>query len=108
MKQEALYQELKSSGSGMTELNRESINKCAIISISLCILDMLALLITTHCCRLEEAFSDARNDQKFIRADSDRIALVLVSVVVPVTYVFRQLMVRKRRSLVGTLLSATG
>lgn len=27
-KQEALFQELKSSGSGMTELNRESINKC--------------------------------------------------------------------------------
>ena len=29
--------------------------------------------------RLEEAFAEARNDQKFIRADSERIALVLVS-----------------------------
>ncbi|KAJ1425498.1 hypothetical protein B484DRAFT_397878 [Ochromonadaceae sp. CCMP2298] len=53
-KQEAIFQELKSSGSGLTELNRESINK------------------------LEEAFSEARNDQKFIRADSERISAVLL------------------------------
>lgn len=53
-KQEALFQELKSSGSGQSELNRESINK------------------------LEEAFSDARNDQKFIKADSERISTVLL------------------------------
>jgi len=53
-KQESLFQELKSSGSGMTEFNRESIIK------------------------LEEAFSEARNDQKFIRADSERIASVLL------------------------------
>jgi len=53
-KQENLFQELKSSGSGMTEFNRESIIK------------------------LEEAFSEARNDQKFIRADSERIASVLL------------------------------
>lgn len=53
-KQEALFQELKSSGSGHTELNRESINK------------------------LEEAFADARNDQKFIKADSERISQVLL------------------------------
>jgi hypothetical protein len=35
-KQEALFQELKSSGSGMTELNRESINKYVRPAVSLC------------------------------------------------------------------------
>ena len=33
-KQEAIFQELKSSGSGMTELNRESINKYVYYAIS--------------------------------------------------------------------------
>ncbi len=53
-KLETTFQELKSSGSGVAELNRDNIN------------------------RLEELYSEARNDQKSIRADSDRISTVLV------------------------------
>lgn len=53
-KLETTFQELKSSGSGVAELNRENIN------------------------RLEELYSEARNDQKSIRADSERISTVLV------------------------------
>jgi hypothetical protein len=53
-RQEVHFQELKSSGGGVAELNRESINK------------------------LEEAFSDAKSDQKFIMADSERVGTVLL------------------------------
>jgi hypothetical protein len=53
-KLELQFQELKSSGSGVAELNRDNIN------------------------RLEELYSEARNDQKSIRADSDRISTVLL------------------------------
>ena len=51
---ESHYQELKSSGGGLAELNREHINK------------------------LEEAFNDAKNDHKFIKADSERLATILL------------------------------
>lgn len=53
-KLETTFQELKSSGSGVAELNRDNIN------------------------RLEELYSEARNDQKSIRADADRLSTVLV------------------------------
>jgi len=53
-RQEMLFQELKSTGGGLAELNRDSINK------------------------LEEAFADAKNDQKFIMSDSDRVGNVLL------------------------------
>jgi len=53
-RQETLFQELKSTGGGLAELNRDSINK------------------------LEEAFADAKNDQKFIMSDSDRVGNVLL------------------------------
>ncbi len=52
---EAQFQELKSSGIGLQELNRDNIN------------------------RLEELFNEAKNDQKSIKAEADRIAGVLVS-----------------------------
>ena len=45
---------MKSTGGGLAELNRDSINK------------------------LEEAFADAKNDQKFIMSDSDRVGNVLL------------------------------
>ena len=45
---------MKSTGGGLAELNRDSINK------------------------LEEAFGDAKNDQKFIMSDSDRVGNVLL------------------------------
>jgi chromosome segregation ATPase len=51
---ETTFQELKSSGSGVAELNRENIN------------------------RLEELYSEARNDSKSIRADAERISSVLL------------------------------
>lgn len=54
-KQEQIFQELKSSGIESAELNRDNIK------------------------RLEELYNEARNDQKAIKADSDRIAAVLVS-----------------------------
>jgi len=53
-RQESLFSELKSSGGGVTELNRESIHK------------------------LEEAYGEARNEQKFIKAEAERIATVLL------------------------------
>jgi hypothetical protein len=52
---EQQFQELKSSGLGLAELNRDNIN------------------------RLEELYTEARNDQKSIKADADRISTVLVS-----------------------------
>jgi predicted nucleic acid-binding Zn-ribbon protein len=55
-KLEAQFQELKSSGNGLQELNRDNIN------------------------RLEELFNEAKNDQKTIKAEADRIAAVLVSI----------------------------
>ena len=54
-KLETQFQEMKSSGTGLQEINRDNIN------------------------RLEELFAEARNDQKAIRADSERVASVLVS-----------------------------
>ena len=54
-RQEAFFQELKSSGGGLAELNRESIIK------------------------LEDAFNDAKNDQKFIKADLDRLGAILLA-----------------------------
>lgn len=53
-KQEQIFQELKSSGIESAELNRDNIK------------------------RLEELYTEARNDQKAIKADSDRIAAVLL------------------------------
>lgn len=53
-KLETQFQELKSSGVGLAELNRENIN------------------------RLEELYNEARNDQKSIRADAERISNVLL------------------------------
>eukprot|EP01039_Chlorochromonas_danica_P008374 gene8374-9229_t len=53
-KQEQIFQELKSSGIESAELNRDNIK------------------------RLEELYNEARNDQKAIKADSDRIAAVLL------------------------------
>jgi hypothetical protein len=54
-RQEQISQELKSTGIESAELNRDNIK------------------------RLEELYNEARNDQKSIKADSDRIAAVLVS-----------------------------
>lgn len=39
---------------------------------------LLTNYIINNINRLEESYNDARNDQKFIRADADRIATVLV------------------------------
>jgi len=52
---EQQFQEMKSSGLGLAELNRDNIN------------------------RLEELYTEARNDQKSIKADAERISSVLVS-----------------------------
>lgn len=54
LRQDAYYQELRSSGGGLAELNRDNIAK------------------------LEEALNDAKNDQKFIKADTDRLGAVML------------------------------